>query len=126
MCSPIYLMMLPVCEKLALLTGYTAWARGPSNSIATYLRCSVLRSVLSDNALADGAEGLHFSAIYSYNVLARVEEGEGLVWRLYSHICVVPLLFLEPPEVDVCNATTDRSGKYFYMQWTLYQPDMVV
>ena len=56
MCSPVYLLMLPVCEKLVLLTGYTAWARGPSNSIA---RCSVL----SDYALADGAEGLHFSVI---------------------------------------------------------------
>ena len=36
MCSPVYLLMLPVSEKLALLTGiHRPWARVPSNSIAT-------------------------------------------------------------------------------------------
>ena len=34
--QPVYLLMLPVCEKLALLTGiHRPWARVPSNSIAT-------------------------------------------------------------------------------------------
>ena len=52
----VYLLMLPVCEKLALLTGNTAWARVPSNSIGGAVSCLI-------NTLADGAEGLHFSAI---------------------------------------------------------------
>ena len=76
MCSPVYLLMLPVCEKLPLLTGivtpslagqtlwparlsYTAWARVPSNSIAS---CGAVSCLI--NTLADGAEGLHFSVIY--------------------------------------------------------------
>ena len=37
---------------------YTAWARVPSNSIAS---CGAVSCLI--NTLADGAEGLHFSAI---------------------------------------------------------------
>ena len=36
---------------------YTAWARGPSNSIAA---CGAVSCLIN---VADGAEGLHFSAI---------------------------------------------------------------
>ena len=46
MCSPVYLLMPPVCEKLALPTGNTEWARA--------VQCLA--------ALADGAEGLVLSS----------------------------------------------------------------
>ena len=62
MCSPVYLLMLPVCEKLALLTGIHT-ARVPSNIIAS---CGAVSCLI--NTLADGAEGLHFSAIYLVNI----------------------------------------------------------
>ena len=48
MCSAVYLLALP--------TGNTAWAHGPSNSIAS--SCGAVSCLI--NALADGAEGLHF------------------------------------------------------------------
>ena len=58
MYSSVYLLMLSVCEKLALLTGIHHVGPCPSNSIAS---CGAVSCLI--NTLADGAEGLHFSAI---------------------------------------------------------------
>ena len=62
MCSPVHLLMLPVCEKLAQVT-----PRGPvaHRSIASCgaVSCEVS---MSHYALADGAKGLHFSDDFSY------------------------------------------------------------
>ena len=59
MCSPVYLLMLPVCEKLALLTGIHRV--GPCPSIAS---CGRAVSCLI-NTLADGAEAAYISAVQS-------------------------------------------------------------
>ena len=48
--SPVYLLMLAVCEKLALLTGIHRPLAAVQCLVSFY------------NALTDGAEGLHFSA----------------------------------------------------------------
>ena len=52
-CSPVYLLMLPVCKKLALSTGIHRGGPCPIE-----YSCGAV-----SNALPDGAEGLHFSAI---------------------------------------------------------------
>ena len=54
-CSPVYLLMLPVCEKLVLFR----WARGPSNSIDT--SCGAVSCLIM--LLLMAPQGLHFSAI---------------------------------------------------------------